>query len=59
MDGVDKKMHKMTVAALIFGVLAMHEEPTTVPTCTPGATITPVAPPGDLPCVPGYEVEAS
>jgi RNA polymerase sigma-70 factor (ECF subfamily) len=29
MDGVDKKLHKMAVAALIFVVLAMHEEPTT------------------------------
>jgi hypothetical protein len=30
MDGVDKKMHKMAVAALIFGVRAMNEEPTPV-----------------------------
>jgi hypothetical protein len=30
MDGVDKKLHKMAVAALIFGVLAMNEVPTTV-----------------------------
>jgi RNA polymerase sigma-70 factor (ECF subfamily) len=30
MDGVDKKLHKMAVAALIFGVLAMNEEPTTL-----------------------------
>src|SRR5215469_6752053 len=28
--GVDKKLHKMAVAALIFGALAMNEEPTTV-----------------------------
>jgi hypothetical protein len=27
---VDKKVHKMAVAALIFGALAMNEEPTTV-----------------------------
>src|SRR5262249_33616462 len=30
MVGVDKKLHKMAVAALIFGALAMNEEPTTV-----------------------------
>jgi RNA polymerase sigma-70 factor (ECF subfamily) len=29
-DGVDKKLHKMAAAALIFGALAMNEEPTTV-----------------------------
>jgi len=28
--GVDRKMHEMAVAALILGVLAMNEEPTTV-----------------------------
>src|SRR5262249_10240477 len=28
--GVDKQMHTMAVAALIFGALAMNEEPTTV-----------------------------
>ena len=27
---MDKKLHKMAVAALIFGVLAMNEDPTTV-----------------------------
>ena len=27
---MDKKLHKMAVAALIFEVLAMNEEPTTV-----------------------------
>ena len=29
-DGVDRKLHKMAVAALIFGAPAMPDEPTTV-----------------------------